>query len=288
MAFFSKSNRDVAAVGDFGHFIGTGQVPGITNFTLDGESTSVDSIEQDLWSGRALASEGGTDELDYPIIGEQLTIRSTSANDSASGTGARAVSIVTIDFTTRSAGSEFLFLNGTTKVDFASSDTFRISGATCIFAGSNQENDGDIIIERKSDSKYRYGIIKGFGSSRSGRITIPDGFIWTIAGRFYNVPKDSDCKIRIRSAVDLSVFNSWFDFGNFDAYQSQGDIVISDFVLAIPPRAEFRATATASNPDSTAAFTFFGRLIDISCISSQQVDTIKKSWEDQTPMHLNI
>lgn len=282
------SNRDVAANGDLGFYIGSGQVPGVTNQGVDGAGEKVSSVPSDLWVGRELAAFGGTDELTYPTAGEQWTVESTSPNDTVGGTGTHFISITFMEESTRVYTSEFIALNGTTPVDLTSSDAYRPASAVSILTGSLLENDGAILVKRKSDSLFRGGIAVGAGSTEAGRFTVPSGFTWGIIGRFHDVPKDSDTKIRIRASVGLGIGGGWFDFANFDAYQGNGVITQPEFMLAIPQGAEFRFTATSTNPNSNVRFTFFGRLIDNTCITTTQVNAIQQSFYNRTPMHLYL
>lgn len=282
------SNRDVAANGDLGFYIGSGQVPGVTNQGLDGGGLLVSSVASDLWVGRELAAFGGTDELVYPTAGEQWTLESTSPNDTVGGTGTTFASVTFMEEATRLYTSNFIGLNGTTPVDLTSSDAYRPATVTSIFTGSLGENAGALLLKRKSDGLFRGGIPAGAGAHPAGRFTVPNGFSWGIIGRFHDVPKDSDTRIRIRASVGLGIGGGWFDFANFDAYQNPGVVVNPGFMLAIPQGAEFRATATSTNPNSNVRFTFFARLIENTCITSAQVNAISEAFKNQTSMSLYL
>lgn len=131
---------------------------------------------QDIWV------PGGT--MILATAAETWEIVSTSADDSAAGTGARTVEVTYLD-DLYAIDTETLTMNGTTPVPFVSTKTFRPEFMTVLSWGSTNENQGIITVRRVSDSEPRDAINTGANVSASSHRTIPlglTGHILTIGG----------------------------------------------------------------------------------------------------------
>lgn len=251
---------ETTPISDFALERALGKIPGISNsgFTghcdrVGGTSGSPNADWVDVWE------QGGL--FTYPTAGEQLQIRSTSANDTAAGTGARSIQITYMDFTDRQYKSEIVALNGTTPVQLATSTFWRYLQMVALFHGSSAENEGDIILERTSDSEPRGLMPAGKGRDYAGFYTVPDGFSFGIKGWYFNTPKDSDVQLRNRTSIGPEIGGGFFNFGEFSAYQSFPTISF-DLYVFLPQRAEIRLQAKSVNPDTSVEWSYFGVLIE--------------------------
>src|ERR1043165_1960875 len=140
--------------------VAPGLIPGCGPATGLGLNPDVDIATgpEDAWEGGSL--------FNWIITPVQCQIRSTSANDSAAGTGARTIGVATLD---SNLAPEFLnargmpesrtlSLNGTTPVQLPAV-IGASNGLLVLTAGSGETNDGDIILEDTVGGIVR-GIIK--------------------------------------------------------------------------------------------------------------------------------
>lgn len=136
-----------------------------TNPTVD--------VKVDMWEH--------TSNLSYLTGAETMSLVSTSANDTAAGTGTRAVLVVGLDGDYNSI-QELVFLNGTTPV--VTSQTFlRLHQLLTAIAGSGETNAGIITATASTSQTVQANILAGISGSRMGHFTVPAGYTaWFIDG----------------------------------------------------------------------------------------------------------
>ncbi len=122
-----------------------------------------------------------------------LSVASTSALDTAAGTGARTMTIEGLDENYAELPLETITLNGTTPVN-STVQYFRINRLTIITAGSTRANQGDIFIGDSADTftggipdTRVYCAILAFESvSQYGTFSVPEGKkLHFIRGNYY-------------------------------------------------------------------------------------------------------
>ena len=111
--------------------------------------------------------------LHYLSVAEQLYVSSSSANDTAAGTGARTVIISGLDSDYEDI-SETVIMNGTTAVQTVNSylRVFEVYAETVGTAGVNA---GNISVEDSTETYTLLYIPTGQGESHSAHYTVPAG-----------------------------------------------------------------------------------------------------------------
>jgi hypothetical protein len=148
--------------------INYGLIPGYTEITAFGENPNISSasVPEDIWN------QGGL----YPWMtgATSLQVRSTSASDTALGTGSRTVLVLGLDINYNTV-SAFATLNGTTPV-VLSQQLFRINDFVSYTSGSNEVNVGDLFVEDVGGGTIRGKVGAGLGVGRQSMYTCPAGY----------------------------------------------------------------------------------------------------------------
>lgn len=151
--------------------IAGGLVPGVTLVNKFGLNPDIDtgSVPEDVWGG-------GGPYTGFPDIApEILRFTSTSASDSAAGTGARTVQVTGLDANWNIL-SETITLNGLTPV--TSVNTFRrVHTMRTITAGSGGVNAGDITVQYNTTTSVVF-LVMATGRNQTNNVsfTIPEGY----------------------------------------------------------------------------------------------------------------
>lgn len=135
-----------------------------------GKNNDVDTgtVPEDLWT------TGGT-YTGFPSERELVEVVSSSANDTAAGTGCRTVFISGLD-SNFEIQTETVTLNGTTPVDSVGTYA-RLNRAYCVTSGSGNKNAGDITIRHTTTTANVFAqIIAGDGQTEVGCYTVPAGY----------------------------------------------------------------------------------------------------------------
>lgn len=140
--------------------------------------------------------------------GVGMSVASSSALDTAAGTGARTVRVEGIK-ATGAKFSEDVTLNGTTEVALTNTDAIAINRAYVLTAGSGGVNAGDIYV---GDGTFTAGvpaeifnkILAGYGQSLHGLYSSPTGrSLYLASYNFFGARSgttDVDLEIRFRIA----------------------------------------------------------------------------------------
>lgn len=162
---------DVAKVYPFGDFwtsVTLGLVPGVTRASGIGVNPDIDpgSTPEDAWGGSGL----------YPWLSAATSLEavSTSASDSAAGTGARTVTFLTLDANFNSV-PQTVTMSGLTPVPLPT-QVIRNNGGRVMLCGSVGTNVGDIILRDAGGGNVRGIILAGIGVMRQAPYTVPAGF----------------------------------------------------------------------------------------------------------------
>lgn len=138
-----------------------------TNFVI-GRSSSVNNALVDLW-------EGPTPTYVFPTVGQQFSVVSTSANDTAAGTGARTVIIHALD-SSYNPIDVTITLNGLTPVLTTQTNLFRINGFHVTSIGTvNGTAAGTISVTNTAGTTTYATILPGSNTAHQGIFTIPTG-----------------------------------------------------------------------------------------------------------------
>lgn len=165
----------------YGYAATIGAIPGAARIAMLGNNPSIDTATQpeDVWSGAELGTLNGIDHRFIPrpqtAPGVAMEVVSSSANDTAAGTGARTVTISYLDGT-YAAQSVTLSLNGTTPVALPGTimrvNSLRVA-TSGTFGGSNL---GNISVRFAGGAGATYAYLRiGNGLARSSLYTVPAG-----------------------------------------------------------------------------------------------------------------
>lgn len=159
------------------HSISLGQIPGHRVFQVQGMNPDVDTISVP----EAVIPQGGL----YPwaALTTNLAMQavSTSANDSAAGTGMRTILVQGLNSSLAEI-QETVTLNGLTPVALVNS-YYRINNMIGLTAGSGTVNAGDVTIQTAVGAVVVAFMPVGYGRDQSCRYTVPAGYqLWPIEG----------------------------------------------------------------------------------------------------------
>ena len=151
--------------------VAQGAVPGAKTVTVFGLNSDVDTTEVSVWPLPSIIA--------VPAAALQMKVSSTSANDTAAGTGARTVILNGLD-SSYAEITETVTLNGTTAVTTTNS-FLRINSAYVATAGSTASAAGDIYIGTgvvtAGVPATVYNIIKyNYNTTITGKYTVPAGY----------------------------------------------------------------------------------------------------------------
>jgi hypothetical protein len=142
-----------------------GRVSGHTRVAVYGH-TPTPTANSDVWEGAGL----------YPFqtTATKLEILSSSANDTAAGTGARTMMIAGLDANFNPI-SEVITMNGVTPVQSVN-NYLRVNGLNIVTAGSGGQNAGDITL-RVTGAGATQAIARAlYGYAKQAIYTVPTGF----------------------------------------------------------------------------------------------------------------
>jgi len=151
--------------------VARGQIQGHRNVTVFGFNGDVDTTQVTVWPLPSL--------ITFPAAALQMTVSSTSANDTAAGTGARTVVVQGVDANYNEV-TETVTLNGQTAVTMSAS-LLRVNYAYVATAGSGNSAAGDIYIGTGTVTAgvpaTTYDIIKfDYNVTTTGSYTVPAGY----------------------------------------------------------------------------------------------------------------
>lgn len=155
----------------FGLQVARNQIQGHRSVIVFGFNPDVDTTQVSVWPLPSL--------ITFPASAIQMTVSSTSANDTSAGTGARTIVVQGLDANYNEV-SETVTLNGQTAVTMTAS-LIRINYAYVLTAGSGNGAAGDIYIGTGTVTAgvpaTTYDIIKfDYNTTITGSWTVPAGY----------------------------------------------------------------------------------------------------------------
>ena len=214
-----------------------GNIPGHTPIFFSGTNKAVSSTPE------TIRSVGGL----YPFqtAASQWTIQSDSINDTSGGTGAQLLIIQGLD-SNYDEISEIIVPNGTSLVNTVNS-YIAVNGFSCIQAGSNNTNDGNIdLVANSTDNMAR--IVAGQNQALQAVKTVPNGKTWFTRSFTPTCGKDDELKLdavaRLPNGLRQFVSETYLFQSNFMFYNSEPIAFPATFGL------EVRASKTGGIADS--------------------------------------
>jgi len=181
--------------------IARGLIEGMSHVNKFGRNSDVDSGAEDLWAQGGLYVQATAASV--------VNFASSSALDTAAGTGARTVTITGIDGSNNEV-SETITLLGTTNVPTLNSYIF-ISRALVTTAGSGSANAGTIAgTATGGGTPLLITIAIGINQSQLGLYLIPTGktgYITNWGSSFYSATAGAQVEVRLLVKPSGGVFN---------------------------------------------------------------------------------
>jgi hypothetical protein len=230
--------------------VSRGQIQGHRNVTVFGFNPDVDTAQVSVWPLSSL--------ITFPAAALQMTVSSTSANDTSSGTGARTVVIQGLDANYNEV-AETVTLNGQTAVTMTAS-LLRVNYAYVATAGSGDSAAGDIYIGTGTVTAgvpaTTYDIIKfDYNTTTTGSYTIPAGYTGYVSQGLFSSGQSGGSNqvqgrlltrgtnnIRMTAAI-TSINNGVADY-------------MFEYPLAIPEKTTLEATAIGSSSNNAVSSLF--------------------------------
>lgn len=153
---------------EFVHQALAGQLNGIRRVVFSGFNLDIDTatVPEDVWANGGL--------IPVPAAAESWEILSSSAADTAAGTGARTIVITTLDADYNEV-VQVVTLNGVTPVALTGTH-IRINGAVVATVGSGGINAGTLTIRVAGAGATRGVVTSPEGVLNQAKYTVPDGF----------------------------------------------------------------------------------------------------------------
>lgn len=235
--------------------VARGQITGHRSVIIFGYNPDVDTSRVTVWPY--------TGVLPLPAAALQMKVSSSSANDTASGTGARTVFVSGLD-ANHNEISEIVTLNGQTAV-LTAQFFLHINSAYVATAGSSLSAEGDIYFGDGTVTAgvpaTVYDLIKfDYNQRITGSYTVPAGYTGyvsqglfsagqpggsaQVSGRLMSIGTDG---IR-RTAAITTVNNGVADY-------------VFEYPLQIPEKTTIEATAQASSNNNAASAMFILALV---------------------------
>jgi len=164
---------------DFFLQVSRGLIPGHNSAVIRGNNSGLGTSTEDIWY------QGGVKT--YLSSAETMNMKSTSANDTSAGTGARTVLVEGLNGS-YAVISETVTLNGVTNV-LTSNSYLRITRVTVITAGSGELNAGTITATASTAATVQSAMEPGISISEGAHYTVPAAKTLFILKAEFNITK---------------------------------------------------------------------------------------------------
>lgn len=235
--------------------VARGQIQGHRNVTVFGFNADVDTTQVSVWPLPSL--------ITFPAAALQMTVSSTSANDTSAGTGARTVVVQGLDANYNEV-SEIVTMNGQTAVTMTAS-LLRVNYAYVLTAGSGNSAAGDIYIGTGTVTAgvpaTAYDIVKfDYNTTITGSYTIPANYTAYVSQGLFSAGQaggSNQIQGRLltrgtdnirRTAAVTSINNGVADY-------------TFEYPLAVPEKTTIEATAIGSSSNNAVSSMFILLLI---------------------------
>jgi hypothetical protein len=230
--------------------VSRGQIQGHRNVTVFGFNPDVDTTQVSVWPLPSL--------ITFPASAIQMTVSSSSANDTSAGTGARTIVVQGLDANYNEV-SETVTMNGQTAVTMTAA-LLRVNYAYVLTAGSGNGAAGDIYIGTGTVTAgvpaTVYDIIKfDYNVTTTGSYTIPAGYTGYVSQGLFSAGQaggSNQVQGRLltrgtdnirRTAAITSLNNGVADY-------------MFEYPLAIPEKTTLEATAVGSSNNNACSSMF--------------------------------
>jgi len=235
--------------------VARGQIQGHRNVTVFGFNGDVDQTQVSVWPLPSL--------ITFPAAALQMTVSSTSANDTAAGTGARTVVVQGLDANYNEV-TETVTLNGQTAVTMSAS-LLRVNYAYVATAGSGNSAAGDIYIGTGTVTAgvpaTTYDIIKfDYNVTTTGSYTVPAGYTAYVSQGLFSTGQPSGTtqvqgRLLTRGLNNIRMTAALTTLNNGVANY------VFEYPLAVPEKTTIEATAIASANNNAVSSMFIILLV---------------------------
>jgi hypothetical protein len=247
MGTYSSATRQ-GAYEPFELQVARGQVDGHSNFCQFGFNSAVGTSYETVWI------EGGT--YSFPAAASVLKVSSSSADDDATGTGARTVLIEGLN-ASYVAVSETVSLDGQTQVDTTNS-YIRVNKITVLTAGSGGTSAGVIYAGTGTAGGglptaifNRTGV--NSNESESAFYTVPAGYTayinaWSMSSGNSTAEASTQFALRVRPFGGVFGFKALYYTAGNGVYEC-----MAPYPVGIPEKSDIEVRAAASAGSSSAS-----------------------------------
>lgn len=230
--------------------VSRGQIQGHRNVTVFGFNPDVDTTQVSVWPLPSL--------ITFPASALQMTVSSSSANDTSAGTGARTIVVQGLDANYNEV-TETVTMNGQTAVTMTAS-LLRVNYAYVATAGSGNSAAGNIYIGTGTVTSgvpaTVYDVIKfDYNNTTTGSYTIPAGYTGYVSqGLFSTGQAGGSNQVQgrllsrgtnnIRMTAAITTLNN--GVANY----------VFEYPLAIPEKTTLEATAIGSSANNAVSSMF--------------------------------
>ena len=230
--------------------VSRGQIQGHRNVTVFGFNPDVDTTQVSVWPLPSL--------ITFPASAIQMTVSSTSANDTAAGTGARTVVVQGLDANYNEV-TETVTLNGQTAVTMTAS-LLRVNYAYVRTAGSSNSAEGDIYIGTGTVTAgvpaTAYDIIKfDYNNTTTGSYTIPAGYTGYVSQGLFSTGQAGGSNPVQGRLLSRGVNNIRMTAAITTINNGVANYVF-EYPLAIPEKTTLEATAIGSSANNSVSSMF--------------------------------
>lgn len=235
--------------------VARGQIQGHRNVTVFGFNPDVDQTQVSVWPLPSL--------ITFPAAALQMTVSSTSASDTAAGTGARTVVVQGLDANYNEV-TETVTLNGQTAVTMSAS-LLRVNYAYVATAGSGNSAAGDIYIGTGTVTAgvpaTVYDIIKvDYNNTTTGSYTVPAGYTAYVSQGLFSTGQPSGTtqvqgRLLTRGLNNIRMTAALTTLNNGVANY------VFEYPLAVPEKTTIEATAVASANNNAVSSMFIVLLV---------------------------
>lgn len=234
--------------------IARGQIAGHSLVVGAGYTTVLGTVDvTTVWTGNT--------KYAYPTVAAQMFVSSTSALDTAAGTGANSVVVKGLN-ASYAAISEVVALNGQTGVGTVNS-FLRVFGVTVISAGSTTANQGTVYVGNGTITAgvpaNKYAIaLPSDNNSFLASYTVPAGYTAFVAQAVVSIGKNKD--------VEWSTWVAPFGMPmrkarNGYLYQSS-TVQVNNVPLVAPEKTDIEVRGKSANASTDMSINFDILLID--------------------------
>ena len=220
--------------------VARGQIQGHRNVTVFGFNPDVDTTQVSVWPLPSL--------ITFPASAIQMTVSSSSANDTSAGTGARTVVVQGLDANYNEV-TETVTMNGQTAVTMTAS-LLRVNYAYVVTAGSGNSAAGNIYIGTGTVTSgvpaTVYDIIKlDYNNTTTGSYTVPAGYTAYVSQGLFSAGQASgstqvEGRLLTRGTNNIRMTAALTTLNNGVANY------VFEYPLAVPEKTTIEATAIGS------------------------------------------